>query len=110
MHDTLWQRLFRGVRRLRQQPHWQEFAGPDWADRIMALAVTDRFHAKQGRSIGRLALELGGRRLVVYLKRHYRLPWWHCLLATLSAKRLPIFTSPPERRMTTSGLASRFSP
>jgi heptose I phosphotransferase len=80
--DTFWRRLFRGVRRVRQQPYWPGFAGPDWADRIMAVSVTDRFHAKQGRTIVRWSLEDdGGRRLVVYLKRHYRLPWWHGLLA-----------------------------
>src|SRR5262249_37986019 len=56
---------------------------PDWEGRIMAEPVTDRFHAKQGRSIGRRVLEADGRRLVVYLKRHYRLPWWRGLLALL---------------------------
>jgi Lipopolysaccharide kinase (Kdo/WaaP) family len=81
MKETLWQRLFRGVRRIRQQPRWKQFAGPDWADRIMAVDATDRFHAKQGRTIARWSLEADGRRLVVYLKRHYRLPWWHGLLA-----------------------------
>jgi heptose I phosphotransferase len=49
----------------------------------MAVAVTDRFHAKQGRSTGRWILEADGRRLAVYLKRHYRLPWWRGLLAAL---------------------------
>jgi len=81
MRETLWQRLFRGVRRIRQQPRWEPFAGPDWADRIMTVDATDRFHAKQGRTIARWSLEAGGRQLVVYLKRHYRLPWWHGLLA-----------------------------
>jgi heptose I phosphotransferase len=81
--ETFWRRLLRGTKRLRHQPDWADFAGPDWAERIMAVAVTDRFHAKQGRSIGRLVLEEDGRRLVVYLKRHYRLPWWRGLLATL---------------------------
>jgi heptose I phosphotransferase len=47
----------------------------------MQVAVTDRFHAKQGRTIARWALHAGGRQLVVYLKRHYRLPWWRGLLA-----------------------------
>ena len=83
MRETLWQRLFRGVRRIRQEPRWEQFAGPDWVDRIMAVAATDRFHAKQGRTIARWALEADGRRLVVYLKRHYRLPWWHGMLALL---------------------------
>ncbi len=78
---TLWQRLFRGVRRLRQQPHWPEFAGPDWDDHIMQASVTDRFHAKQGRTIARWTLGSDHRQLVVYLKRHYRLPWRHGLMA-----------------------------
>jgi heptose I phosphotransferase len=80
---TLWQRLFRGVRRLRHQPHWPDFAGTDWAEHIMHAVVTDRLHAKQGRTIARWTLGTDERRLVVYLKRHYRLPWWHGLLALL---------------------------
>jgi heptose I phosphotransferase len=80
---TLWQRLVQGVRRLRQRPDWEQFAGPDWADRILSVAVTDRFHAKEGRSTGRWVLHAGGRQLGVYLKRHYRLPWRHGLLAAL---------------------------
>jgi heptose I phosphotransferase len=84
--ETLWHRLFRGVRRLRQRADWALFAGRDWPDRILDVAVTDRFHAKQGRSTGRWVLppgRPGGRGLTVYLKRHYRLPWWQGLLATL---------------------------
>jgi heptose I phosphotransferase len=81
MRETLWHRLFRGGRRLRQQPHWERFAGEGWADRIMQVAVRDRFHAKQGRTLARWTLRAGGRELVVYLKRHYRLPWWRGLLA-----------------------------
>jgi heptose I phosphotransferase len=81
--ETFWRRWFRGARRLRQRPDWAAFAGADWADRIMDVAVTDRFHAKQGRSTGRWVLNVAGRRLAVYLKRHYRLPWWHGLLAAL---------------------------
>jgi heptose I phosphotransferase len=83
VRETLWQRLFRGVRRVRQHPGWERLAGPAWPDRIMDVAVTDRFHAKQGRSIGRLVLQADGQRLVVYLKRHYRLPRWRGLLAAL---------------------------
>jgi Lipopolysaccharide kinase (Kdo/WaaP) family len=82
-HDSFWQRLTRGARRLRQRADWPAFAGLDWPDRIMQAAVTDRFHAKQGRSTGRLILHAGGGRLTVYLKRHYRLSWWRGLLATL---------------------------
>lgn len=81
--DTLWQRLVRGTRRLRRRADWDDFAGADWPDRIMAAAVTDRFHTKQGRSTGRWVLHADGRRLAVYLKRHYRLSWWRGLLAAL---------------------------
>jgi heptose I phosphotransferase len=49
----------------------------------MAEDVTDRLHVKQGRSIARWTLRAGGGRLSVYLKRHYRLPWWQGVLATL---------------------------
>jgi heptose I phosphotransferase len=83
MGESFWRRLLFGVRRVRQQPYWPDFAGPDWADRIMGEPVTDRFHAKQGRTIARWALRAGGRNLTVYLKRHYRLPWWSGLLALL---------------------------
>ena len=83
MNDTLWQRLARGVHRVRQRPDWGRFAGPDWVRHVMAAAVTDRFHAKQGRSIGRWVLRADGRRLAVYLKRHHRLPWWRGWLALL---------------------------
>ena len=83
MTDTFWRRLFTGVRRLRQQPQWAEFAGPDWPDHIMAENVTDRFHAKQGRTIARWTLQSKDRSLVVFLKRHYRLSWWSGLQALL---------------------------
>jgi heptose I phosphotransferase len=53
----------------------------------MTEEVTDRFHAKQGRSIGRLVLTAGRAKLGVYLKRHYRLPWWHGFFATLFPDR-----------------------
>jgi heptose I phosphotransferase len=78
---TFWQRLTSGVLRVRQRPDWAGLAGPDWPERIMHIAVTDDFHAKQGRSTGRLVLEANGQRLAVYLKRHYQLGWWRGLLA-----------------------------
>jgi hypothetical protein len=73
----------RGVRYWRQRNDWPHLAGDDWPERIMTLPVTDHFHAKQGRSTGRLVLERNNRRLVIYLKRHYRLPRWLGWLATL---------------------------
>src|SRR6516225_5040897 len=81
--SSLWQRLVRGARRHHARPDWETVAGPDWADHIMEVAATDDFHAKQGRSTGRLVLQRDGRQVSVYVKRHYRLPWWRGLLATL---------------------------
>jgi heptose I phosphotransferase len=83
MEATFWQRLRHGVYRVHHTGELEQFAGPDWAERIMGMAVTDRLHVKQGRSIGRLMLESDGRSLVVYLKRHYRLPRRHGILALL---------------------------
>jgi heptose I phosphotransferase len=80
---NLWTRLTRGICRVRQQPRWADFAGPDWLDRIMGLPAAKDFHAKQGRSTGQVVLEANGRQLAVYLKRHYRLPLWDGLRALL---------------------------
>jgi hypothetical protein len=79
----IWQRLVHGIRQVRERPDWADFAGQDWAQRIMDVCVTDHFHAKQGRSTGRWVLHAGQRSLAVYLKRHYLLPRWHGLMATL---------------------------
>jgi heptose I phosphotransferase len=83
MMAGLWQRCIQGSARWCFRGDWPHFAGADWPERIMSVAVTDRFHTKQGRSTGRWTLQSGGRRLSVYLKRHYRLPWWRGLLATV---------------------------
>jgi hypothetical protein len=73
-----------GFRRVREDPEWAEFAGPDWLDRIMSVDVADRLFRKQGRSIARWTLEApDGRHLVVFLKRHFELPLRHGLLAVL---------------------------
>src|SRR5947209_5318865 len=81
--DSFWQRLWRGIRRVRGRPDWEQALGSGWQNRVMSAEVTDRFHAKQGRSTGRLILSSSGRRLSVYLKRHYRMEWWRGLLAAL---------------------------
>lgn len=84
MKQSLWRRLVAGGRRVLARPDWEAFAGAGWADTIMRVGVTNDFHAKQGRSTGRWVLASpGGGRLVVYLKRHYRLSWWRGLLAVL---------------------------
>src|SRR5205807_3575961 len=73
----------KGTRRLEARADWPAFVGKDWPEQIMQARVTDDFHEKQGRSTGRWLLHRDGRELAVYLKRHYRLPWWHGVLATL---------------------------
>ena len=73
-----------GYAKIRQSADWVDFVGPDWVKTIMDVEVRDRFHAKQGRSIGRWTLTApDGRTLVVYLKRHFILPKSHGLLSTL---------------------------
>ncbi len=57
--------------RVEATPDFEAVAGPDWLAAIMTWPVTDRFHAKQNRNIGRLRLTGGGRTVVVYLKRHF---------------------------------------
>ena len=81
--SSLWRRVRRGTRLLRRLPVWDRFAGEDWPDRVMSEPVTDRLHEKQGRSIGRRVFDHDGDKLSVYLKRHYRLPRLHGVLATL---------------------------
>lgn len=85
---TFWQRVRRGVRRLWQKADWLRVVAADWGDTIMSQPVTDRHHAKQGRSTGRLIMPASAddpnpEPLRVYLKRHYELPWWHRLFALL---------------------------
>lgn len=68
---------------------WVRFAGPNWVDSIMDIKVTDRYHTKQGRSVGRWVLEDPegtGEKLVVYLKRHNVLPGLDGLLARLAPR------------------------
>ncbi len=80
---TLWQRVLHGVRRLYARADGSEFAGENWPDQIMHASLTDDFHAKQGRSTARWLLESAGKSLVVYLKRHYELPRWRGVMATI---------------------------
>ena len=40
------------------------------------LRPTDDYVEKQGRSTGRYRLKVGGDVLSLYVKKHYRLPWW----------------------------------
>jgi heptose I phosphotransferase len=84
---SFWQRLRRGSRIIRQTEDWPRFAGEDWPDRILSETVTDLLHEKQGRAIARWTLTDGTDKLIVFLKRHYKLPWFHGLLAMLFPNR-----------------------
>jgi heptose I phosphotransferase len=54
----------------------------------MTVEAADRFHAKQGRTVGRWTLtSRDGATLVVYLKRHYQLPRRAGLLALVFPRR-----------------------
>jgi heptose I phosphotransferase len=76
-------RLRHGVWRTRSAADWPALA----PDAVMAVDVRDRFHAKQGRSIARWTLHRDHHRLTVYLKRHFRAPWWHGLAALVRPGR-----------------------
>lgn len=81
---TSWpERMFGSTRRVRRRADWAYLAGANWADRIFDVQVTDDFHAKQGRSTGRLVLNSAGQTLAVYLKRHFRLSRLQGVLAAL---------------------------
>jgi hypothetical protein len=76
------------VRLVQEHPDWAEYAGVDWLAGIMTVSATDREHRKQGRAIGRWTLSHPARPpLVVFLKRHFQLPWLHRLLSRLMPKR-----------------------
>jgi len=84
----LWSRWKHGYRKIRHTPDWPEFAGVDWAERIMSVEVTDKLFKKQGRSIARWTLTAAdGRTLVVFLKRHSVLPRKHWLWAIFFPSR-----------------------
>ena len=80
-----WKAWTQGTLRGVERADWPRLAGHDWAATIMDANLTDRFHSKQGRSVARWTLHdpRGDRDLVVYVKRHNKLPWLHGLFAWL---------------------------
>jgi len=70
-------------------PDWVSHYGADWIFQVMDIPVTDRFHAKQGRSVGRIIIQgkEGKPELAVYLKRHYELSWWEGMLSRFFPKK-----------------------
>jgi hypothetical protein len=54
-------------------------------DAAARLEPTDDYVQKQGRSTGRYRLEIEGETLSLYVKKHFRLPWWLRRFAPLGA-------------------------
>lgn len=80
---TLWQRLWRGAWRAWSGGTWARLTDPHDHEYVMTVPVTDRHHAKQGRSTGRVIWRDEQGTVRFYLKRHFRLPVLHGVLATL---------------------------
>lgn len=78
----LWRRLTRGTRWSWIDDRYRDALPDDFDARAMTLEGRDRLHAKQGRSTARFVFHKGERRVSVYLKRHFRLPWPARLAAT----------------------------
>ena len=70
-------------------PEWVAHYGEDWTSRVLDIGVTDRFHSKQGRSVGRITVPRndGKPELSFYLKRHYKLSFWEGLMGWLFPKK-----------------------
>ncbi len=84
MFLKLWTRGRTGQGRFLTHPEWHDFLGHVEAAALMNMPVTDRYHAKQGRSTGRLVFHRDGRTLVVYLKRHFHFTWLERLQAWIA--------------------------
>jgi heptose I phosphotransferase len=80
---AFWQRLTRGSRWSWINDRYRETLPADFDASVMAIVSRDRLHAKQGRSTARVVFHEGDRRVSVYLKRHFRLPWKARLAATV---------------------------
>ncbi len=80
----IFSRWFRGYEKVLSTSDWDTHFSENWKDTIMSVVVTDRLHEKQGRSIARWSITP---EFVVYLKRHYKLPFRDGLRAVLFPKR-----------------------
>ena len=88
-HGTFLGRLLRGTRWSWADESYAPALPADLGETAWTLSVADRYHAKQGRSTGRIRFDAPGRSLSVYLKRHERLPWRDRLLALILPSRGP---------------------
>ncbi|WP_165251428.1 lipopolysaccharide kinase InaA family protein [Paludisphaera soli] len=84
---AFWGRLIRGSRWSWVNDRYRDSLPADLDSSVMAIVSRDRLHAKQGRSTARVVFHgaegAGDRRVSVYLKRHFRLPWAARLAATV---------------------------
>ncbi len=75
-YGTFLRRLTRGTRWTWTDKAHHGALPADLGESAWTLSVADRYHAKQGRSTGRLRFDAPrGGTLSVYLKRHEQLPW-----------------------------------
>jgi len=81
---ALWHRLTRGSRWSWVDDRYRDALPADFDASVMGIESRDRLHAKQGRSTARFAFHRGERRVSVYLKRHFRLPWPARVAATMN--------------------------
>ena len=81
---AFWERLVRGSRWSWVDARYRDALPPDFDADVMGIVSRDRLHAKQGRSTARVVFHSAeGRRVSVYLKRHFQLPWKARLAATI---------------------------
>ncbi|MCE9603659.1 MAG: hypothetical protein K8U03_02015 [Planctomycetia bacterium] len=69
-------------------PGYRSFLAASSLDSYGAIAAwnpTDDYVQKQGRSTGRYRVEVDGRTLSLYVKKHMRLPWWQRKFAPAKA-------------------------
>lgn len=78
---TWWHRWTHGVWQIKSTTAWTQSVGDESPDAIMNWHTTSDYHAKQGRSTGRVVIDNA---LSVYLKRHWKLSWWQRILAFLN--------------------------
>lgn len=82
---ALWRRIVEGSRWSWIDERYKPALPADFDASVMSIESRDRLHAKQGRSTARVVFHAGeGRRVSVYLKRHFRLPWPARLAATVN--------------------------
>ncbi len=86
MMASWWRRWRDGTGFFLAEPAWLKVMGSMSPAEIMRLPYTDRHHAKQGRSTGRLILQHDGQTIPVYLKRHYRFSWLEKIRALIAPK------------------------